>query len=192
MLRTLWVTSLIIVLAAGSLLILLATPVRRGERCLRELKNVEVGKTTDSDLMKSEFFRTSTRECKGDRCSYSFVVNNRVASALHISEPTEITTAVTTEKGLVSDIWIHGTVGSTAPIAMVTVQQHSAALACAVNPCVKVAEKNSSGPELAWATIVFGGNGNKIGTAVNSSCLLKIGGCKDAREFMPLISNYRN
>ena len=155
---------------------------------MRELGEIEVGKTTDSELSNSAFSRHATRECKQESCVYVSRLNNHLLASLRLSPATELIIAVTEEKGMVSDIWIHGTVVSNRTVAMVTAQQAVVEpVNCDQNPCVKMAYESGTGDDLAWAGILYVGNGNEISTAVNPGCLSKIGGCQNANEFMPMI-----
>lgn len=179
----------IIVLAGVAIVFFITRPARLAKEYLSELGAIEVGKTTDSELSNSAFSRHAIRECRQDHCSYVSRLDNHLLSLLHVSPATELIIAVTEEKGVVSDIWIHGVVGAESTIAMVTAQQHAESANCVQAPCVKMARKSGSGHDLAWATIVYGGNGNQVSTAVNPGCLSKIGGCQNANEFMPMISD---
>ncbi len=164
-------------------------PARLAKECLRELGAIQVGKTTDSELSHSAFSRHSTRECRQDHCSYWVRLDNHLLSKVHAAPATELTLAATEEKGVVSDIWIHGVVGSDYVIAMVTAQQHAGLVDCVQIPCIKIVRQNSFNDTLSGAGVVYGGNGNQISAAINPWCLSRIGGCQNANEFMPMISN---
>lgn len=176
---------------AGTLLFLfISNPARRGRAYLRELGEIEVGKTTDSELRHSAFSRHATRECQQDSCVYVSRLNNHLLARLRLSPATELIIAVTEEKGVVSDIWIHGTVlSSYSAVAMVAAQQNAGPepTNCDQNPCVKIAYKSDTGDDLSRAGILYIGKGNEISKAVNPGCLSKIGGCQNANEFMPMI-----
>lgn len=157
---------------------------------MRELGEIEVGKTTDSELSHSAFSRHATRECKQDSCVYVARLNNHLLASLRLSPATDLLISVTEEKGVVSNIYIHGTVvffNNT--FAMVTAQQAvtEQPVNCAENPCVKMGYSSATGDDLAWAGILYVGKGNEISDAVNPGCLSKIGGCQNANEFMPMI-----
>lgn len=180
----------IVILAGALLFFFISNPARRGRAYLRELGDIEVGKTTDSELSHSAFSRHATRECKQDSCVYVSRLNNHLLASLRLSPATDLLISVTAEKGVVSNIYIHGTVVfSNSTFAMVTAQQAITEQPenCDQNPCVKFAYSSATGDDLAWASILYMGKGNEITTLVNSGCLSKIGGCQNANGFMPMI-----
>lgn len=186
----------IIVMAAaiviGALLITLFIPSMRGRKCLNELTHVMVGQTTDSDLLKNPYFRNAVRECVDNKCSYAVRIDNHILVKLHLAPLSQLIASVNLENGIVSEVLIYGTViRHNNAETWITWQQIAHAPDCEQAPCVKFRRRNEKGPALWAATLIYGGPGNHLGNAINVNCLSRIGGCKDAAEFMPLISNYR-
>lgn len=178
----------IVILAGALLFFLISNPARRGKTYLRELGEIEVGKTTDSELSHSAFSRHATKKCKQESCVYVSRLNNHLLASLRLSPATELIIAVTEEKGVVSYIDIHGTVVFSDTFAMVRAEQAVVdPVNCDQNPCVKIAYKSATGDDLMGASILYMSKGNEISDAINPGCLSKIGGCQNANEFMPMI-----
>jgi hypothetical protein len=176
----------------GALLIVVSTPSIRGHRFMNELGQVMVGQTTDSDLLNRPYFRDAVKKCVDNKCSYAVWIDNHSLATLHLAPLSQIIASVNLENGVVAEVLIYGIVvrHNNAEI-WITWQQMVHAPGCEQSPCARFRRRNDSGSDLWAATLIYGGPGNHLGNAINVNCLSRIGGCKDAAEFMPLISNYR-
>jgi len=175
------------IFGAGFVLIKSAidAPAKKAALNLAAINGLEVGKTTEVELLTRKEFQTVERSCLKSMCSYHTETDNTLLNTLHLAPRTQMSTWVRVQDGLVTHVTVYITTAGLQAISMKQVSQLPPD--CRSNPCAErmtIPRKN-----LLGASIVFSSESdirNHIPDAVNSACLSRVHGCNTYAELMPI------
>lgn len=174
-----------VTIAVGIFWYLSKRPEREAEVAIRSLRTVELGRTRVEEVIDRApgLWTTGARES-----SYSLLLRNDLLYHLKLAPIAGVMIHIGAEKGIIDEIqifWEIGDSGNTAEVRFFQVANHEPE--CGRNVCVRRRNGQNGRP---WRTQIDAPPGasaaerNKF-LDFNTSCLSKIGGCKDARELLP-------
>jgi len=182
---------LITVLAAY---IFLTAPVRRADRLLKQVAEIQVGTTTLDQFQKQlrdAHLRTTSVSCQAGECTISERSEVRSVSRFRLAPPAAILTSVSFKDGVSSEIYVWMEVeddinaGTRGPGTGATIHESALSRSCPEHFCTYV--KNRSG--YPWAVVemdaVAAKEDRARAFALNVGCLTKLGGCKRAGTILP-------
>jgi hypothetical protein len=163
-------------------------PEREAERVIRSLRTVQLGKTRVEEVIDATPGVWTTGTSRDFRSSFSLILRNDPLRHLKLAPVAGVMVHIGADKGIIDEIqifWEIGESGNTAEVRFFQVANHEPE--CGQDVCVK--RRNGQNGRPWWIQI----DASPAASAVernkfldfNTSCLSKIGGCKDAGELLP-------
>lgn len=193
-----WAGYISILILAGLIVsyFFVTAPQRRMRRFLKELANVEVGKSNIADWRRQVKAANLPREsllCDGGNCTISQKAQVRSISRLRLAPPSSMTASVSFQNGIASEIYVwleidnQKTAGATQPGAGATIHETLESRSCPLHYCTYITDRSGH----PWAVVEMDSAASAEERAkaftLNIGCLTKFGGCKTARAMLPSV-----
>ncbi len=161
-------------------------PEREAERVIRSLWTVQLGKTRVEEVIDRlpGLWRTGAPES-----SYSLLLKNDLLYHLKLAPIAGVMIHIGAEKGIIDEIqifWEIGESGNTAEVRFFQVANYEPE--CGRNVCVRHRNGQNGRPwriQIDASPTAPSAERNRF-LSFNTSCLSRIGGCKDAGELLPV------
>lgn len=160
-------------------------PARAAARDLEAINGIDVGKTTEAELLGRSAFQTVDRHCIRALCIYHTERVNDLLWRLHLAPFTFLGTAVSVRDGMVAEVAVFINRKGLTPISFD--QTASLPVECTSNPCVKPLIPPNK--KLASVRIMLNNESdfrNRMPEAMQTACLSRLHGCTTVDELIPL------
>jgi hypothetical protein len=164
-------------------------PEREAERVIRRLWTVQLGKTRVEEVIHTIPGPWVTGTPKDGRSNYQVVLTNKFLHALKLAPVAGVIVNIGADKGIIDEMqifWEIGESGNTAEVRFFQVASHEPE--CGRNVCVRRRNGQNGRPwriQIDASSSAPPAERNRF-LSFNTSCLSKIGGCKDAGELLPI------
>jgi hypothetical protein len=164
-------------------------PEREADRVIRSLRAVQLGKTPVEVVVQAMPGVWVAGSPQGSSSGYGLTLKNGLLHSLKLAPISGITVSIGADKGIVDEILVFSAIGesgNTADVRFSQVANHEPE--CGQNVCVR---RWNGQDGRAWRILIDVSPGappaerNRF-LNFNTSCISRIGGCKDARELLPL------
>jgi hypothetical protein len=174
---------------------LIGLPQRNLDRFLVQLASVELGKTEIEAWrarLETAHVKNVTLVCKGAGCSTSWRTDNRLLHGLHLAPLTGVEADVSFKDGVASEIYvwteIEDGVGEV-PGSGATVHDINDTQSCHREYSAYIKQNRG----YHWAIVTMDScvepSDKAKALAINTACLIRIGGCKSGEAIVPEVFN---
>jgi hypothetical protein len=136
--------------------------------------------------------RSSSSVGLGSECDYQVVVINKFLHRLRLAPTAGIVAHVDATSGTVAEMLVFSTIGDYGEIATINFSQVEGQITwCGRDTCVQRGNHSDGTPMRTAVTISADAppaERNRL-LRLNTSCFSKMGGCKNARELLPIAEN---
>jgi hypothetical protein len=164
------------------------TPEREADRVISSLRTVQLGKTPVEEVIHIVPGRWVTGTVKDSRSGYQASLTNEFLRRLKLAPIAGVIANIGADKGIIDEMqifWEVGESGNTADVRFYQVANHEPE--CGRKICVKRGNGQNGRPwriQIDASPSVSGAERNRF-LDFSTSCLSRIGGCKDAGELLP-------
>jgi hypothetical protein len=128
----------------------------------------------------------------GPKCNYQLVIRNRLLHGLGLAPTAGIIADIGTNGGTAAEVLVFSTIGEHGEIADVHFSQVEGQVTwCGRDTCVRRWNQSDGAPmrlAIAISADASSAERNRL-LRINTSCFSKIGGCKNARDLLPIKEN---
>jgi hypothetical protein len=176
-------------------------PCRDSQVVLEQIQQVQVGKTSMEGLKQiiaqRGFPGNAKILCFPDDCTYTFLAMNKTLHFLHLAPHSYLLTNIVVRNGVVTAIVLNSASGDYGNLASLNfVQSFSDSpeyypFRCGQERCIKRLNATDGSPWRIYVALLPSvpvAERNRL-LSLNTSCLSRIGGCKNARDLLPTIEN---
>jgi hypothetical protein len=163
-------------------------PEREAARVIRSLGTIQLEKTHVEEVMNATPGLWTTGNVTNPRSNYTFFRRNDLLHRLRLAPVAGVMVHIGAEQGVIDEIqifWEIGESGSAAQVRFFQVGNHEPE--CGKQICVRRRNGQDRRPwmiQIDASPSASAAERNKF-LDFNTSCLSKIGGCKDAQELLP-------
>jgi hypothetical protein len=171
------------------------TTEREADRVIGTLRMVQLGKTPVEEVIRTVPSRWVTGTVKDSRSSYQTSLTNEFLRRLKLAPIAGVIVNIGADKGIIDEMqifWEVGESGNTADVRFFQVANHEPE--CGRKVCVKRRNGQNGQPwsiQIDASPSVSSAERNKF-LDFSTSCLSRIGGCKDARELLPTLDTQQH